>query len=48
MLRESGAELLLQTQFIDVIKNGDRITGVVIANKDGLSVNDSVFHGNDR
>lgn len=38
MLRESGAELLLQTQFIDVIKNGDRITGVVIANKDGLSV----------
>ena len=38
MLRESGAELLLQTQFVNVIKDGDRITGVVINNKDGLSV----------
>ena len=38
MLRESGAELLLQTQFVNVIKDGDRITGVVISNKDGLSV----------
>ena len=28
MLRESGAELLLQTQFVNVIKDGDRITGV--------------------
>ena len=38
MLREAGAELLLQTQFVNVIKDGDRITGVVINNKDGLSV----------
>lgn len=38
MIRESGAELLLQTQFINVIKDGDKITGVVIANKDGMSV----------
>lgn len=38
MIRESGAELLLQTQFVNVIKDGDRITGVVINNKDGLSV----------
>lgn len=37
MIRESGAELLLHTQFINVIKEGDRITGVVISNKDGLS-----------
>lgn len=37
MIEESGAELLLHTQFVDVIKDGDRITGVVIANKDGLS-----------
>ena len=37
MIRESGAELLLQTQFVNVVKDGDRITGVVINNKDGLS-----------
>lgn len=41
MLRESGAELLLHTQFINVIKDGDQITGVVIANKDGMSVIES-------
>lgn len=38
MLREAGVELLLQTQFINVIKDGDKITGVVISNKDGMSV----------
>lgn len=38
MIRESGAELLLHTQFVDVIKDDQRITGVVVANKDGLSV----------
>ena len=43
MLRESGAELLLQTQFVNVIKDGDRITGVVINNKDGLSVIEAKF-----
>jgi hypothetical protein len=38
MIRESGAELLLHTQFIDVLLEGDRIAGVVIANKSGVSV----------
>lgn len=38
MLRESGAELLLHTQFVQVLAEGDHITGVVVANKDGLSV----------
>lgn len=38
MIRDAGAELLLHTQFIDVIKDGDRIDGVVIANKDGMSL----------
>lgn len=38
MLEEAGAELLLQTQFVDVIKDGDWITGVIVCNKDGLSV----------
>lgn len=38
MIRDAGAELLLHTQFIAVIKDGDSIGGVVIANKDGLSV----------
>lgn len=38
MILESGAELLLHTQFIDVVKEEDKITGVVIANKDGMSV----------
>ena len=38
MIREAGAALLLHTQFIAVLKEGDRIGGVVIANKDGLSV----------
>lgn len=38
MILESGAELLLHTQFIDVMMEGDRIAGVVIANKSGLSL----------
>ena len=38
MILASGAELLLHTQFIDVVKEGGRITGVVIANKDGMSI----------
>lgn len=38
MLEESGAELLLHTRFIDVIKEGQSIKGVVIANKSGLSM----------
>lgn len=38
MIQESGAELLLHTQFIDVLKEGDKIAGVVIANKSGMSV----------
>lgn len=37
MIQESGAELLLHTQFVNVIKDGDRIRGVVISNKDGMS-----------
>ncbi|MBQ1207794.1 MAG: FAD-dependent oxidoreductase [Lachnospiraceae bacterium] len=38
MIRESGAELLLHTQFVDVIKEDDHLVGVIISNKDGLSV----------
>ena len=38
MIREAGAALLLHTQFIAVLKEGDRIGGVVIANKAGLGV----------
>ena len=38
MLREAGAELLLHTQFVQVLKEESRITGVVVANKDGLGV----------
>ena len=38
MILESGAELLLHTQFIDVLMEEDRIVGVVIANKSGMSV----------
>ncbi|MCR4403161.1 MAG: FAD-dependent oxidoreductase [Firmicutes bacterium] len=36
MVLESGVELLLHTQCLDVIKEGDRVTGVVAANKSGL------------
>lgn len=38
MLRESGAELMLHTQFVQVLMEDRRITGVVVANKDGLGV----------
>lgn len=37
MILESGAELLLHTSFIDVFKDGQTISGVVIANKSGMS-----------
>lgn len=38
MILEAGAELLLNTQFIDVIQQDGHIEGVVIANKSGMSV----------
>lgn len=34
-LEESGAELLLFAQVVDVVKDGDRVTGVVVQTKDG-------------
>lgn len=37
MILESGAELLLHTQFVDALTEAGNITGVVIANKSGLS-----------
>ena len=38
MIIEAGAEILLHTQFVDVLKEDDKIVGVVIANKSGMSV----------
>lgn len=38
MLQEAGAERVLHTQFVQVLMEGRRITGVVVANKDGLGV----------
>ena len=38
MIQESGAELLLHTSFVDVLKENNKISGVVISNKAGLSV----------
>ena len=38
MILQSGAELLLHTQFIDVLMENKKICGVVIANKSGMSV----------
>lgn len=38
MLLESGAKLLLHTQFLDTVMEENRITGVVVANKSGMSV----------
>lgn len=38
MLQEAGAERMLHTQFVQVLMEGHRITGVVVANKDGLGV----------
>ena len=36
MILESGAELLLHTQFVDALVENGAITGVVVANKSGL------------
>jgi hypothetical protein len=38
MILEAGAELLLHTQFVDVLMEDDKIAGVIIANKDGMSI----------
>ncbi|MCI9107102.1 MAG: FAD-dependent oxidoreductase [Lachnospiraceae bacterium] len=38
MLKEAGADILLHTSFVDVLKEEGRITGVVIHNKAGLSL----------
>lgn len=38
MIVESGAKLLLHTTFIDTIKEGSKIVGVIVSNKDGLGV----------
>lgn len=38
MLREAGAELLLHTQFVQVLREGDKLTGVIVAGKEGLGV----------
>lgn len=38
LYRESGIRVLYYTRVVDVIRNGDRIEGVVIANKGGLSI----------
>ena len=38
MLAEVGAELLYYTDVVDVVKDGARITGVVVHNKSGLSL----------
>lgn len=38
LLQEAGVEILLHTQFIDVLMEGDQIAGVIIANKSGMSV----------
>lgn len=38
MIVESGAKLLLHTQFIDTLTEDGKITGVVVANKSGMSV----------
>lgn len=38
LLREAGARVLYHTQVADVLREDDRITGVIIVNKGGLSV----------
>jgi hypothetical protein len=38
MLKAAGAKVLYHTQVVDVLRDGDAITGVVIANKGGLGV----------
>ena len=37
MLREAGVKLLLQTQVVDALREGDRVAGVVVENKSGRS-----------
>ncbi len=37
MLAEAGVELLLHTQVLSVQREGDRVSGVVLANKSGLT-----------
>jgi flavin-dependent dehydrogenase len=37
MLRDSGAELLLHTGFVDVLMENNHINGLVISNKAGIS-----------
>ncbi len=36
MVLESGARLLLHTQFLDVMKEENRVVGVIVANKGGI------------
>lgn len=36
-LKDSNVDLLLYSQAIDVIKDGNRVSGIVVANKSGLS-----------
>jgi glycine/D-amino acid oxidase-like deaminating enzyme len=38
LFREAGAKVLYYTKVADVIRSGNRVTGVVVANKAGLSV----------
>ena len=38
LFRESGVQVLYYTSVVDVIRRGDRVEGVVIANKGGLGV----------
>jgi hypothetical protein len=38
LIQDSGAKILLHTQFVDCIREGNRIKGIVIANKSGMSV----------
>ena len=37
MLEEAGAEVLYDTRICDVLKDGDRITDIIVCNKDGFS-----------
>ena len=38
LLLEAGVRICYHTVLVDVLKNGDRITGLVVANKGGLSL----------
>ena len=38
MIIESGAELLLHTHFIDVMKENNTVTGVIVSNKTGMFI----------